>query len=124
MAAADAREKVALAQVNQREAAVKAAEVRLSYSRIVAEWKEGSDERVVGERFVDEGAMLSANAPIVSILDIGRLIAVIQVIERDYSKVRIGQEAVVSTDAYPGRTFPDGSFVWRSPSGDLASGAG
>ncbi len=103
--AADAREKVALAQVNQREAAVKAAEVRLSYTRILADWKDGSDERVVGERFVDEGAMLSANAPIVSILDIGRLIAVIQVIERDYSKVRIGQEAIVSTDAYPGRTF-------------------
>lgn len=114
LAAADAREKVALAQVNQREAAVKAAEVRLSYSRILADWKEGSDERVVGERFVDEGAMLSANAPIVSILDIGRLIAVIQVIERDYSKVRIGQEAVISTDAYPGRTFP-GRIIRLAP---------
>ncbi|MDP7417329.1 MAG: efflux RND transporter periplasmic adaptor subunit, partial [Desulfobacterales bacterium] len=61
--------------------------------------------RVVGERFVDEGAMLAPNTPIISILDIGVLTAVIHVIERDYPKVRIGQEAVITSDAYPGRRF-------------------
>ena len=105
LAVAEAKEEVALAQVSQKEAAVRATEVRLSYSRIIADWDEGSDVRVVGERYVDEGTMLSANSPIVSILDIQKMVAVIQIIERDYSKVKIGQTAIVMTDAYPGRSF-------------------
>jgi len=59
----------------------------------------------VGERFVDEGAMLAPNASIVSVLDISTMIAVIYVIERDYSKIRIGLEGKVGTDAFPERTF-------------------
>jgi len=101
----EAKLSVAAAQVAQREAALKGAEVRLAYTQIRATWEAGGGERVVGERFVDEGAMLKANDPIVSILDIGVLVAVINVIERDYSKLRIGQEATITTDAFPGRTF-------------------
>jgi len=103
--AQDAKYKVALAQVAQKEAALKAAQVRLSYTQIRASWEDGSESRIVGERFVDEGAMLKANDAIVSVLEIHSLRAVIHVIERDYSKVQVGQEAVVSTDAFPGTTF-------------------
>jgi len=103
--AQDAKHKVALAQVAQKEAALKAAQVRLSYTQIQAWWEDGDEPRIVGERFVDEGAMLKANDPIVSILDIHSVIGVIHVIERDYSEVRVGQEAIVTTDAFPGRTF-------------------
>lgn len=101
----EAKHKVALAQVVQRKAALKAAKVRLSYTKIQASWENGDEYRIIGERFVDEGAMLKANDPIVSILDIHSLTAVIHVIERDYSKVRRGQEAIVATDAFPGVTF-------------------
>ena len=97
--------KVAKAQLAQQEAALKASQVRLSYTQIKASWEDGDDFRVVGERFVHEGAMLAPNASIVSILEIGVLTAVIHIIERDYSKIVIGQEAVVTTDAYPGRRF-------------------
>jgi RND family efflux transporter MFP subunit len=100
-----AKYKVALAQVAQREAALKATQVRLSYTQIRASWEDGSGYRIVGERFVDEGTMLKANDAIVSVLEIHSLRAVIHIIERDYSKVRVGQEAVVSTDAFPGTTF-------------------
>ncbi len=89
----------------QKEAALRAVEVRLSYSKIQASWEDGDEQRIVGERFVDEGAMLKANDPIVSILDIHSLTAVIHVIERDYSKVRPGQETIVTTDAFPGKSF-------------------
>ncbi len=101
----DAKYKVALAHVAQKEAALKAAQVRLSYTKIRAWWEDGNEPRVVGERYVDEGAMLKANDPIVSILDIQTLIGVIHVIERDYSEVRVGQEAIVTTDAFPSRNF-------------------
>ena len=54
---------------------------------------------------MDQGALLSANTPIVSILDISKLIAVIHVIEKDYFKLQPGQMAVITTDAMPGKSF-------------------
>jgi len=101
----EAKQKVALAQVAQKEALLKAAKVRLSYTRITASWQDGDESRVVGERFVDEGAMLKANDPIVSILDIRSLTAVFHVIERDYARITKAQMAVVTTDAFPNKTF-------------------
>lgn len=112
--AAQANHAVALAQVKQREAALKGAEVRLSYTRIEAAWEGGDSTRVIGERFVDVGAMLPANQPIVSILDIDTVIATIFVIERDYPSIRVGQSALLSTDAFPGKTF-SGEIARLSP---------
>lgn len=110
-----AKQKVAMAQVAQQEAALKAAQVRLSYTKIQSSWEEdGDDVRVVGERFVDEGAMLTAHSPIVSVYDISSLTAVVFVIERDYPKIRIGQEAMVTTDAYPQQSF-SGSILRVAP---------
>jgi RND family efflux transporter MFP subunit len=101
----EAKQKVAIAQVAQKEALLNAAKVRLSYTRINASWPDGDGFRVVGERFVDEGAMLKANDPIVSILDLHSLTAVIHVIERDYARIKAGQAAMVTTDAFSGKTF-------------------
>jgi RND family efflux transporter MFP subunit len=97
--------KVAQAQVVQKEAALKGAELQLSYTQVRAFWETGDANRVVGERFVDEGALVSVNQPIVSILENNPLTAVIFVIERDYPKMTVGQETVVTTDAYPGQVF-------------------
>jgi RND family efflux transporter MFP subunit len=96
---------VAAAQVSRKDAALKMANVRLSYTQIRVPENNVGGHRVVGERYVDEGAMLAANKPIVSILDIATLIAVIHVIERDYPKIQPELDATVTTDAYPGRTF-------------------
>ena len=106
--------KVATAQVSQKEAALNMANVRLSYAQIQVPANHTTADRVVGERFVDEGAMLAPNTPIVSILDIGKLIAAIYVIERDYPKIRPGLEAMISTDAFPGRTF-SGNVIRIAP---------
>ena len=107
IAAQQARYRVAQAQLAQREAALKAAQVRLSYATIRASWRdeEGGGQRIVGERFVDEGAMLPANAPIVSIIDLDPVIALIHVIERDYSKIAVGHQAALTTDAFPDKRF-------------------
>ncbi len=100
-----AKLQVAAAQVSQKQAALKMAKVRLSYTQIRVPPNHAGEQRVVGERFVDEGSMLAPNTPIVSILDIGTLIAVINVIERDYPKIRLGLPALINTDAFPGQTF-------------------
>ncbi len=105
--AQQARLRVAEAQVEQRQAALRAAEVRLSYARIVAFWPDNGEHqpRIVGERFVDEGATLSANAPMLSVLDITKLRAIFHVTERDYARIRIGQEAQVTVDALQDTRF-------------------
>jgi len=112
--AAQAKHAVALAQVKQREAALKAAEVRLSYTRIEVAWEKGNATRVIGERYVDQGAMLRPNDPIVSVLDIDPVIAAIYAIERDYPLVQVGQTALISTDAFPTKTF-SGKVVRKAP---------
>lgn len=114
LSAQEAKNKVAAAQVSQKEAALKAAQVRFSYTQIRVSWEDGEETRVVGERFVDEGAMLAPNTSIVSVLDIQTLTGVIHVIERDYPKVSIGQQATVTTDAFPGKVF-NGNVVRKAP---------
>jgi RND family efflux transporter MFP subunit len=106
--------KVSIAQVTQKESALKAAELRLSYTRVQAFWEDGDQTRVVGERFVDEGALLQANQPIVTILENKPLTAVVYVVERDYPKVSVGQSANITTDAYSDKTFT-GSIVRIAP---------
>jgi len=103
--AQDAKNKVAIAQVAHTKAALKAMQIRLSYTQIRASWKNGYNYRVVGERFVDEGAMLTPNAPILSILEIQTVIAAIYVTDKDYFRIKTGQNAVVSSKAFPEITF-------------------
>ena len=112
--ACQTRLKVSLAQVAQKEAALKAANVRLSYTKVQAFWENGDQTRAVGERFVDEGALLKVNEPIVSVLENNPLTAVVYVIERDYQKIKVSQQSIVTTDAYPDKTFT-GSVVRIAP---------
>ena len=117
--AAAAREKVALAEVSLRKAALDGAEVRRSYTRVRASWEAGpgaraGEDRVVGERFADEGAMLGANAPIVSVLDLATVKAVVHVVERDYSRLTVGHDADVAVDAFKEHPFP-GKVVRVAP---------
>ena len=103
--AQEARNKVAVAQTANKEAALETSRVRLSYTRIAASWERGGDIRYVGERFVDEGALLSPNTPLLSIIELQPLTAVVFVTEKDYFRLRIGQSTVVTSGAFPGRTF-------------------
>ncbi|HCS47703.1 MAG TPA: efflux RND transporter periplasmic adaptor subunit [Candidatus Aminicenantes bacterium] len=103
--AQEARRKVALAQLANREAALETARVRLSYSRIKASWEKGNEVRYVGERFVDEGAMLSPNTPIISIIELQPITAVIYVTDKAYFRLKTEQTASVTSSAFPGDPF-------------------
>lgn len=105
--AAAANVRVTQAQLAQRQAALRGAEVRLSYTRVRAEWNDrgGDNVRYVGERFVDEGANISANAPIISVIDLDALRAVTFVTDRDFARLRVGQVTRVRSDARPGEEF-------------------
>jgi RND family efflux transporter MFP subunit len=87
-------------------AAQKAAKFQLEQTKVIANWDGPGSSRVVGEKFAVEGQLLSAGSPVVSILDNSRLVAEINVIERDYGKINRGQAVQISSDAWPDKSFP------------------
>lgn len=101
----DARYKVALAQVANQEAALETARVRLSYTRISATWEAEDEVRYVGERFVNPGAMVSSNTPILSVIDLEPITAVIHVTEKDYFRIEPEQTVALVSGAFPAREF-------------------
>ncbi|MCC5810807.1 MAG: efflux RND transporter periplasmic adaptor subunit [Ectothiorhodospiraceae bacterium] len=103
--AQQARVELAKSQVMQREAAVRSAEIRLSYTTVRAIWQGPDVSRVVGERYADEGTLLQANSPILSLVSLNPVRAVVFTTESDYAQLRIGQEVAIRSDALPGRTF-------------------
>jgi RND family efflux transporter MFP subunit len=96
-----ARLRVAEATVEQRRAATENARLRLSHTQVRAEWSGGEDVRWVGERFADEGANVTANETLVTVVDLDPLRAVVFITERDYARLRTGQTASISVDAHP-----------------------
>ncbi len=96
---------VAKAQLAEKKASFKLAQIRLSFTRIHAQWRNKRAHLIVGERFVDEGTLLSINTPIVSLIDISSLVAVIHVTERDYYKLKVGQPVNITAEAIRNRTM-------------------
>jgi RND family efflux transporter MFP subunit len=98
--AQQSRLKLAQAQVEQKEAALTSARIRLNYTVLVA-----TEPGYIGERFVDEGSLLAPNSPIMSVIGIDSVIVRTTIIERDYGRIQIGQEAEVEVDAFPSIGF-------------------
>src|SRR5436190_2382833 len=59
----------------------------------------------VARRTADPGAYVSANAPIVDVVDIMRVRLVANIIEKDLKQVGVGAMARVEVDAFPGESF-------------------
>src|SRR5262245_621078 len=59
----------------------------------------------VARRAADPGAFVSANAPIVDVVDISTVRLVVNVIERDLKQINSGDMARVEVDAFPGESF-------------------
>lgn len=98
--AQESRLKLNQAQVEQREATLKSAKIRLSYTVLTA-----SEPGFVGERFIDEGTLLAPNAPVISVVGIDTVFVRTTVIERDYGRIKPGQSAVINVDAFPDKSF-------------------
>jgi RND family efflux transporter MFP subunit len=96
---------VAEAQVAKFAAALESANIRLGYTRVTAGWTGGNDERVVAERYVDEGQTLAANTPLLMIVELDPILGVFFVTERDYANMLPGQMVSLTTAAYPDETF-------------------
>lgn len=103
--AKQAHVEVTRAQVERAQAELELARIRLGYTEVTADWRGGDDQRTVAERLVDEGETVSANTPLLRIVELNPITAVFYVTERDYGLLRTGQSASLRTDAYPDQTF-------------------
>ncbi|MBN1998273.1 efflux RND transporter periplasmic adaptor subunit [candidate division KSB1 bacterium] len=98
--AQESRLELARAQVEQRQAALTSAQIRLGYTTLLT-----TQPGFIGERYVDEGALLSPNAPVVSVVGIDKVFVQTTIIERDYGRIHPGQACQVEVDAYSGQVF-------------------
>lgn len=112
--ASEAHVQVTRAQLARAEAALETARIRLGYTRVIADWRGRDDERLVAERLVDEGVTVSANTPLLRIVQLDPVTAVFFVTERDYGLLHTGQPISLRTDAYPDAVF-DGEVVRIAP---------
>lgn len=101
---AEARHLVARSQLSASKSELEDAVLTLSYSQVSAVWPEGG-YRYVAARLADEGDLLTPNTPIFSIVSLDSLIVVVEVIEKDYPKIKMGQEAELRLEAWPGEVF-------------------
>ncbi len=103
--AKQAHVEVTRAMLSRAQSALESARIRLGYTEISADWTGGSEQRQVAERYLDEGETVSANAPLLRIVELDPLTAVFYVSERDYALLSNGQRAELTTDSYPGEVF-------------------
>jgi RND family efflux transporter MFP subunit len=96
---------VSQAQVIRAEAELESTKIRLGYTQVRAAWRGGDETRVVAERFLDEGETVSANAPLLRIVELDPITAVLFVTERDYARLQPKQAVELRTDAYPNTRF-------------------
>jgi RND family efflux transporter MFP subunit len=103
--AKQAQLEVAKAQLTKAQSSLKTENIRLGYTKVTAGWTGGDKDRVVAERYLDEGQTVAANAPLLLIVALHPIIGVIFVTEKDYARLKSGQLVSLTTDAYPGEQF-------------------
>jgi HlyD family secretion protein len=91
---------IAEARVHQAEAALHTMEVTRKKMALRAPC-----DGIVSGRAVEAGEMAAPGAPLLTIADIGEVTLTVYVPETQIGRVRLGQEAVVTVDSYPGRGF-------------------
>ncbi|UCH81618.1 MAG: efflux RND transporter periplasmic adaptor subunit [Nitrospiraceae bacterium] len=96
---------VAEAQVTRAEAVLESANIRLGYTKIKTDWPPDSGQRVVAERYVDQGETVSANTPLLLIVELNPITGVIYVTEKDYARVHPDQSVTLTTDTFPEDVF-------------------
>jgi RND family efflux transporter MFP subunit len=105
---------VTRAQLTRAEAQLQATRIRRDYTEVTADWRNGNDQRVVAERYVNEGQTVSANTALLRIVELDPVKAVFFVTEKNYARLQPGQLVLLSTDAYPDESF-EGRIIRIAP---------
>jgi RND family efflux transporter MFP subunit len=103
----DARYQAALAQLDLARAQFEQASSRLDELKITLANTSilSPVDGFVGKRFLDPGAFVGTNSPVLSVVDIRTVRLVANLVEKDVKRVQEGTPAVVEVDAFPGERF-------------------
>lgn len=103
----EARYQAALAQLDLARAQFEQSKARLDELRInLANTVISSPvDGFIGKRYLDQGAAVSPNAPVVSVVAIATVRMVANIVEKDVERLTVGMPAAVAVDAFPGETF-------------------
>ncbi|MEZ5940827.1 MAG: efflux RND transporter periplasmic adaptor subunit [Planctomycetaceae bacterium] len=98
---------VALARVELEESHVGEAKANLEQARLaVLDYQLAAPiSGFISERYVQLGDLAKPDVPLLRIVNLDKVQTTVHVIEKDYRKVQIGQQADVKIDAYPGQVF-------------------
>jgi len=100
-ASADRSVALAIANIESARAALKMAEITLSYTSLKAPF-----DGVILVRQAELGEVVSPGAAIVTLADINHVWLRAYVNEPDIGKIRLGEKVTVTTDSYPGKEYP------------------
>jgi RND family efflux transporter MFP subunit len=91
---------LAKAQLGQTQARLEELKITLSNTNIIS-----PVDGFIGRRNLDQGAFAGANTAIVSVVDIGTVRLVSNLVEKDFKRVKAGVVALIEVDAFPGEQF-------------------
>ncbi|HSF03389.1 MAG TPA: efflux RND transporter periplasmic adaptor subunit, partial [Solirubrobacterales bacterium] len=97
------RQEVATLQANiaRDRAALAGAQAQLGYTVLRT-----PQAGVVLRKHVEPGEMIAAGTPVVTIADLGDIWLKIYVPEPELGRIKLGQTADITTDSYPGKSYP------------------
>jgi multidrug efflux pump subunit AcrA (membrane-fusion protein) len=104
-----------LAQIRQAEATLKLAVINLKNATIRA-----PISGIISQRFLDRGAFVTTNTPLIRIVAMDIVKVVVHVVESELAQFRAGAIAEIRVDTYPDELFR-GSVVRISPTVDPES---
>jgi RND family efflux transporter MFP subunit len=98
--AAQSQVDVAKAQLTSTQARLDELKINLANTVLVAPM-----DGVVSKRNLDPGAFAGGNTVVLSLVDIGTVRLIANLVERDFKRVEQGGQALVEVDAFPGEQF-------------------
>jgi membrane fusion protein, multidrug efflux system len=108
----DSQEKQAHATLDAQQAARKLAEINLGYTRITA-----PVDGMVGQRQVQAGQYVNVGTQVISVVPLPNVWVIANYKETQMTRVRIGQPAQVTVDAFPGLVLHGHVDSWSPASG-------
>jgi RND family efflux transporter MFP subunit len=91
---------LAKAQKTQAEAELRELRIRLEQTKIYSPMT-----GAVSQRYVDVGALVNPNTPVIQVVNLSTMVTQGNVPERNIGKLRVGNVAIVSVDAIPEQPF-------------------
>ena len=101
--------KAALARLDQAAFSVKLLQKAIEDCTVKA-----PAEGVITEKLIEKGELAAPTTGLFVITDLARVRLTIYVPEPELGRIRLGQEARISVDSHPGKSFP-GTVKWISP---------